>query len=81
MVYLGGLAWRSLGSVGPIEESFGDGLFTRKNDRGPDGANHDFNGILISNIPDDTNDTETFSSPGNRDILDIEPFIRSYFGI
>jgi predicted AlkP superfamily phosphohydrolase/phosphomutase len=42
--YFGGLAWRSVGKVG------GD-LFWRGNDAGPDGANHDFPGILILHGP------------------------------
>ncbi|MCD4655445.1 hypothetical protein K8T06_16110, partial [bacterium] len=84
MVYLGGLAWRSLGGIGPTDETFGNGLFTRKNDRGPDGANHDFNGIFISNIPHhqkEQESSETFCSPGDWNILGIEPFIKSYFEI
>ena len=77
MVYLGDLAWRSLGSVGHNPETFGNGLFTRKNDRGPDGANHDFNGLIISNIPE----PGTISGRESWNILDVEPFIRTYFGI
>ncbi len=51
MVYFGKLAWRSLGGVGPNPDATGNGIFTLKNDRGPDGANHDLFGICIGNIP------------------------------
>jgi predicted AlkP superfamily phosphohydrolase/phosphomutase len=41
IVYFGDLAWRSVGQVGTGE------LFTYENDTGPDGANHDKNGIIV----------------------------------
>jgi predicted AlkP superfamily phosphohydrolase/phosphomutase len=41
LVYLGELAWRAVGTVG------GGDVFTEGNDTGPDGANHDFDGIFI----------------------------------
>ncbi len=44
LAYIGGLAWRSVGKVG------GD-LFWRGNDAGPDGANHDFSGIIVMHGP------------------------------
>ncbi|MBN1880135.1 alkaline phosphatase family protein [bacterium] len=50
ITYFGNLAWRSLGGVGPNQDC-GDGIFTRRNDRGPDGANHDIWGICIGNFP------------------------------
>jgi predicted AlkP superfamily phosphohydrolase/phosphomutase len=40
IVYFGGLSWRSVGQVG-------GGVFWRGNDTGPDGANHDFEGVFI----------------------------------
>lgn len=43
LVYFGGLAWRSVGSVGF------DGIYTFDNDTGPDEANHDWHGIFILN--------------------------------
>lgn len=41
IVYLGGLAWRSVGSIGHPE------VWTFENDTGPDDANHAQEGILI----------------------------------
>ena len=41
IVYLGNLAWRSVGSVGLRR------LYTFENDTGPDDANHDWEGIYI----------------------------------
>ncbi len=41
MVYLGDLDWRSVGSVGY------DDFHVYENDTGPDGANHNYNGIYI----------------------------------
>lgn len=86
MVYFGELAWRSLSGVGPADHTFGNGFFTRRNDRGPDGANHNFHGILISSFCDQKQDTdhalpETFQAPGNRNILDIDSLIRKYYAI
>jgi predicted AlkP superfamily phosphohydrolase/phosphomutase len=40
IVYFGDLEWRSVGSVG------NPSLFTYENDTGPDGANHDRNGVF-----------------------------------
>ena len=40
IVYFGDLAWRSVGSVGNRS------IYTYENDTGPDGANHDRNGVL-----------------------------------
>ena len=41
IVYFGDLAWRSVGSVG------NPSLYTYENDTGPDGANHDRDGIFV----------------------------------
>ena len=41
IVYFGDLEWRSVGSVG------NPSLYTYENDTGPDGANHDRDGIFI----------------------------------
>jgi len=78
MVYFGDLAWRSLGGVGPSPDTFGNGLFTRKNDRGPDGANHDFHGVALGNIPGVDG---TFDRPGHWNIQAVAPFIRKYFDL
>jgi len=40
IVYFGDLGWRSVGSVG------NPSLYTYENDTGPDGANHDRDGIF-----------------------------------
>jgi predicted AlkP superfamily phosphohydrolase/phosphomutase len=45
IVYLGDLAWRSVGTVG------GGALYTRENDTGPDDANHAQHGLLIYHDP------------------------------
>jgi predicted AlkP superfamily phosphohydrolase/phosphomutase len=41
IVYFGDLGWRSVGSVGNTS------LYTYENDTGPDGANHDRDGIFV----------------------------------
>jgi predicted AlkP superfamily phosphohydrolase/phosphomutase len=41
IVYFGDLEWRSVGTVGY------PGVFTYENDTGPDGANHDRNGVFV----------------------------------
>lgn len=78
MVYFGQLAWRSLGGTGPSPDTFGNGLFTRKNDRGPDGANHDFHGISLGNVPAVQG---TFEAPGHWTITEVAPFVRRFFGV
>lgn len=45
IVYFGDLDWRSVGSVGM------GGVYTFENDTGPDGANHDWQGIFIYRPP------------------------------
>lgn len=42
MVYLGGLGWRALASVGHED------IYTLANDTGPDGANHDRLGVFLA---------------------------------
>lgn len=41
MVFFGDLAWRSIGTVG-------GGVFTEVNDTGPDGCNHDWDGVFVA---------------------------------
>ncbi|HTG47740.1 MAG TPA: alkaline phosphatase family protein, partial [Actinomycetota bacterium] len=41
LVYFGDLAWRSVGSIG------NPSLYTYENDTGPDGANHDRDGVFV----------------------------------
>lgn len=82
MVYFGNLAWRSLGGVGLNLEAYGDGVFTRRNDRGPDGANHDFLGICIGNFKANHEQTiGTFERPGQCEITDVMSMVLNYFNI
>jgi predicted AlkP superfamily phosphohydrolase/phosphomutase len=82
MVYFGNLAWRALGGVGPNPETYGNGVFTVRNDRGPDGANHDFSGICISNFKVDSHNTNgTFLQPGTCSINEIMSTVLNYFDI
>jgi predicted AlkP superfamily phosphohydrolase/phosphomutase len=71
LVYFDELRWRALGSIG------GE-LFSRDNDRGPDGANHHPDGILILRDPGDP-------SAGRRlapqSLLDVAPTILSQMGL
>jgi predicted AlkP superfamily phosphohydrolase/phosphomutase len=46
IVYLGDLAWRAIGTLGPDHS-----LFTTENDGGPDDANHAFEGFLVAAGP------------------------------
>lgn len=69
LAYFGGLAWRSVGKVG------GD-LFWRGNDAGPDGANHDFPGILIAHGPGVASD-----AAGRYTIFDVAPTVLALLGL
>lgn len=69
LAYFGGLAWRSVGKVG------GD-LFWRGNDAGPDGANHDFPGILIMHGPGVAPD-----AAGRYTIFDVAPTVLALLGL
>jgi predicted AlkP superfamily phosphohydrolase/phosphomutase len=71
IVYFGDLAWRSVGSVG------NPSLFTYENDTGPDGANHDRDGVFVmSGLP---------GQPTGRldplQLVDVGPSILSIYGI
>lgn len=69
LAYFGGLAWRSVGKVG------GD-LFWRGNDAGPDGANHDFPGILILHGPG-----VAPNAAGRYTIFDVAPTVLARLGL
>jgi len=70
MVYFGGVAWRSAGTIGY------DSLFLEENDTGPDDAVHSFEGIYVV-----ANPTEKRTSPGpTRKLIDIAPTVLRYFG-
>ncbi len=70
IVYFGGLSWRSVGQVG-------GGLFWRGNDTGPDGANHDFDGVFILD--------DGSGGPGKRmdgaSLFDIAPTVLAALGL
>jgi predicted AlkP superfamily phosphohydrolase/phosphomutase len=70
IVYFGDLAWRSVGSVG------NPSLFTYENDTGPDGANHDRDGVFVMK-----------GAPGQRsghvgglNLVDVGPTILDLYG-
>jgi len=70
IAYFGGLSWRSVGQVG-------GGVFWRGNDTGPDGANHDFDGVYILD--------DRSGAPGRRvdgaSLFDVAPTVLSFLGI
>jgi predicted AlkP superfamily phosphohydrolase/phosphomutase len=71
IVYFGDLEWRSVGTVGNRE------VFTYENDTGPDGANHDRNGVFImAGAPG--------QPTGKRDglrLIDVGPTIAGLYGL
>jgi predicted AlkP superfamily phosphohydrolase/phosphomutase len=71
IVYFGDLEWRSVGAVG------NEKVFTLENDTGPDGANHDRNGVFVMH-----------GAPGQPtgrvdglNLIDVGPSILSLYGI
>ena len=73
IVYLGNLAWRSIGSIGLGV------LYTFENDMGPDDANHAQDGIFIMHDPQ-----QQTGSPVKRDglnITDIAPTVLKLLGL
>jgi predicted AlkP superfamily phosphohydrolase/phosphomutase len=71
IVYFGDLDWRSVGAVGNAT------MFTLENDTGPDGANHDRNGVfMMRGAP---------GQPTGRvdglNLIDVGPSILSLYGI
>jgi len=71
IVYFGDLEWRSVGSVG------NPSLYTYENDTGPDGANHDRDGIFVMK-----------GLPGQRtgyvdglQLVDVGPSVLNIYGI
>jgi len=72
IVYFGDLEWRSVGTVGTGE------IFTHENDTGPDGANHDKQGVFaLSNLQG--------VEPGMVDagfrLIDVGPTLMSLYGV
>jgi predicted AlkP superfamily phosphohydrolase/phosphomutase len=72
MVYLGGLGWRALASVGH------DDIVTLHNDTGPDGANHDPIGVFLA-----WSGTSSLASRplGEASILDVAATLLQPFGL
>ena len=71
LVYFGDLAWRSVGSVGNTS------IYTYENDTGPDGANHDRDGIfLMRGAPD-----QPVGKVEGLNLVDVGPTILSLYGI
>lgn len=73
LVYFGDLDWRSVGSVGM------GGIYTFDNDTGPDGANHDWQGIFIFR-PAGAVGPGAGRREGLR-LYDVGPTILSLFGL
>jgi predicted AlkP superfamily phosphohydrolase/phosphomutase len=70
IVYFGDLGWRSIGSVG------NPSLYTYENDTGPDGANHDRDGVfLMRGVPG-----QASGEVAGLDLLDVGPTLLDLFG-
>ncbi len=72
IVYFGDLNWRSVGSVGLKS------IHSFENDTGPDGANHDWNGIFI--MRDGGHDGGGLRLAGLQ-LMDVAPTILQHFGL
>jgi predicted AlkP superfamily phosphohydrolase/phosphomutase len=71
IVYFGDLEWRSVGSVG------NDSLYTYENDTGPDGANHDRDGVFVmTGAPD-----QKMGQVDGLNLVDVGPTILDLYGI
>lgn len=70
IVYLGGLSWRSVGQVG-------GGLYWRGNDRGPDGANHDFDGVFFF----DDRSSNRGGHVEHASLFDVAPTVLALLGL
>jgi predicted AlkP superfamily phosphohydrolase/phosphomutase len=71
IVYFGDLEWRSVGSVG------NPSLYTYENDTGPDGANHDREGIFVmKGLPG-----QATGEVQGLNLVDVGPSILSLYGI
>jgi predicted AlkP superfamily phosphohydrolase/phosphomutase len=71
LVYFGDLAWRSVGTVG------NPSVYTYENDIGPDGANHDRNGVFVmKGAPG-----QPIGKVDRLSLVDVGPSILSLYGI
>lgn len=76
LIYFGNLFWRSIGSVGH------NTLYVYENDTGPDGANHDYNGIFIASKVNAKQQVKGSGQPIEKlRLLDITPTLLRYYGI
>jgi predicted AlkP superfamily phosphohydrolase/phosphomutase len=74
IVYFGDLEWRSVGTLGMGEDG---GWFTSENDTGPDGANHDTEGVFaVRGIPGQPTGTLEGSS-----LVDVGPTLMKLYGL
>jgi predicted AlkP superfamily phosphohydrolase/phosphomutase len=74
LIYFGDLYWRSVGKIGLGK------VYIYENDTGPDGANHDYEGIFITA----RNREETVSGGKQLEtirIVDLAPTLLAQFGI
>ena len=71
IVYFGDLAWRSVGSVGNRS------IYTYENDTGPDGANHDRDGVFtMVGAP-----VQPSGRVDGLNLVDVGPTILSLYGV
>jgi predicted AlkP superfamily phosphohydrolase/phosphomutase len=71
IVYFGDLAWRSVGSVG------NPSIYTYENDTGPDGANHDRDGVFaMAGLPG-----QPMGETSGMSLVDVGPTIMGLYGI
>ncbi len=74
-VFFGDLYWRASGMVGS------GNLYTRHNDSGPDGANHDWNGIFVMAEGKDVNSNPRGGALEGLRLLDVAPTILQAYGL
>jgi predicted AlkP superfamily phosphohydrolase/phosphomutase len=71
IVYFGDLEWRSVGQVGTGQ------VFTYENDTGPDGANHDRNGVFaMAGVP-----SQPLGRRAGLRLIDVGPALLSLYGL
>jgi predicted AlkP superfamily phosphohydrolase/phosphomutase len=74
-VFFDDLYWRACGTVG------GGNIYTRHNDTGPDGANHDWHGIFAMAEGKDLKSGRAGNSIEGLSLLDIAPTILQTYGM
>jgi predicted AlkP superfamily phosphohydrolase/phosphomutase len=74
LVYFGDLEWRSVGTLGMGEDG---GWFTRENDTGPDGANHDRAGVFaMTGLPE-----QPTGPAEGLNLVDVGPTLMKLYGL